>query len=194
MVGGLTSTRRRGFAGLMEPNQQPSFSSRSALLQTRTLGWKGRWRVRHSSSPLALASALQLRQGSERQNPPPADRRLQANQTTTDSSRTTSRPIRSREINPPKQTDRLSRGGSECRNCVITDGIGDSSNLCPAVSDRTNPQAVILHIKSEKAKPSDFQQAAAGMHRSGPPRREGRRHGDRCYRCDCFIQHLIMLI
>lgn len=120
--------------------------------------------------------------------------RLQAHQTTTDSSRTPSRPIRSREINPPKQTDRLSRGGSECCNCVITDGIGDSSNLCPAVSDRTNPQAVILHIRSEKAKPSDFQQAAAGMHPSGPPRRKGCRHGDRCYWCDCFIQHLITFI
>lgn len=106
-------------------------------------------------------------------------RRLQAHQTTTDSSRTPSRPIRSREINPPKQTDWLSRGGSECRNCAITDGIGDSSNLCPVVSGRTNPQAVILHIRSEKAKLSDFQQAAAGMHRSRPPRREGHRHGDR---------------
>lgn len=86
--------------------------------------------------------------------------------TTTDSPRPPRKLKKRKEINPTrKRHDRLSRASSQCRNCVITDGIGDLSNLCPAITEQTNPQAVFLHIRRKEKRPqtnrSDFEQAAS---------------------------------
>lgn len=102
--------------------------------------------------------------------------------TTTDSPRPPRKSKKRKEINPTrKRHDRLSRASSQCRNCVITDGIGDLSNLCPAITERTNPQAVFLHIsrkeKRSQTNRSDFEQAAS---RDAPIRTSSRtrRYGD----------------
>lgn len=101
------------------------------------LGWKGRWRVRPSALLLPVsvsvsATAQAGKRETESATPPTSDSTAskqnhhrfnhQANQN------------KSKEIKPPTRTGWRSPEGPEWRNCVITDGIGDSSNLCPAVT------------------------------------------------------------